>query len=99
MNPLSDWFVDDRAIVDQQQRLFDEAGYRRPHAGQIDATIPRRAGWAWRYIVVVIASGRLPDARSGAAPTPCRRMRDVGGHSTAVPTRRARAPHRPTRSR
>jgi hypothetical protein len=54
MNPLSDWFVDDRAIVDQQQRLFDEAGYRRPHAGQIDAAIPRRAGWAWRYIVVVI---------------------------------------------
>jgi hypothetical protein len=24
MNPLSDWFVDDRAIVDHQQRLLDE---------------------------------------------------------------------------
>jgi hypothetical protein len=54
MNPLSDWFVDDRAIVDHQQRLFDDAGYRTLHAGQIDATVPRRAGWAWRYLLVAI---------------------------------------------
>lgn len=54
MNPLSDWFVDDRAIVDYQQRLLDEAGYRTLPSGQIDATASRRAAWAWRFIVVAM---------------------------------------------
>src|SRR5712664_3928235 len=54
MNPLSDWFVDDRAIVDHQQRLLDEAGYRTLPSGQIDATASRRAAWAWRFIVVAM---------------------------------------------
>jgi len=54
MNPLSEWFVDDRAIVDHQQRLFDESASRTLHPGQIDATIPLRTGWAWRFIVVAM---------------------------------------------
>jgi hypothetical protein len=48
MNPLSDWFVDLRAIADHQQRLRDEAGRRTLLPPEPDATAPQRAARGWR---------------------------------------------------
>ena len=72
MNPLSDWFVDDRAIVDHQQRLLGEAGYRTLPSGQIDATASRRAAWAWpqwvnREVVAFVESLDAPPRSADAA--------------------------------
>jgi hypothetical protein len=63
MNPLCDWFVDFRAIVDHQQRLRDEAGCGMLFTPETDATASQRPARGWRRRL------RWPKARSEARPS------------------------------
>jgi hypothetical protein len=94
MNPLSDWFVDLRAIVDHQQRLRDEAGYRTLLAAETDAAAPRRAARGWRRRLPW-PKARIEAASCGSDGTPTVQLdrsgvKDFGSVETCLDQNRLR---------
>ena len=94
MNPLCDWFVDFRAIVDHQQRLRDEAGCRMLLTPETDATAPRRLARGWRRWLGW-PKARIEAGSSGSVRTPTAQLdrpevKDVGSVETCLDQDRVR---------
>lgn len=88
MNPLSDWFVDLRAIADHQQRLRDEAGCRTLLTLETDATDSRCAARGWRrwlrWPKARIEAGSNESVRTPTAQLDRPEVKDFGSVETCL---------------